>query len=221
MAMVLVRIERVAPTIVLWATGAFVVLTLLAMSVYPGGTAWDPTTHGHQFWANYLCDLERETGLDGRSNAFGAALGRAAMAVLALGAAALWVVLPSFLQRSRGLGRTARALGLLSAAGIIGVAAFPSDRFPDLHPLLMLGAGGPGILAAGLFAAGLLAQRALGLAALGGAATLVSMLDLALYVRQIVESSPAPVEVALLERVALLMAIAWQLVVGWTALRTR
>jgi hypothetical protein len=220
--MVLRPLQRVAPAVVVATTSAFVVLIALAMSVYPGGTAWDPTTRGHDFWANYLCDLEREVALDGQSNCLGAALSRAAMATLAVGSAAFWVLLPRFVPAQQWLARAARALGLVSAAGIVAVAAFPSDRFPGLHPVLMLAAGGPGITAAALAVAGLLAQGAFPvLAVLGGGAALVSGLDLALYVRQMCEVAPAPMAIALLERVALLIGIVWQMLVGCTALRTR
>ena len=193
------------------------------MCVYPGGTAWDPGTSGHAFWSNYLCDLQRHTALDGRANALGAALTQAALLVMSLGSLAFWHLdaraLPLFPARV-ALGRAARALGFASCAGIVAVALLPSDAFPAMHPVLMLAAGGPGIVAGALGVVGL-CGRGLGsaLALVGGCAVLASAGDLALYLRQFFVTSPAPVAIAVLERVALLLALGWRVQVAWCARR--
>jgi hypothetical protein len=196
------------------------VLILLAMSAYPGGTAWDPTTRGHDFWQNYLCDLERAVALDGHSNDLGAALARIAMASLGVASLAFWHLLPEFFPERTALGRGTRAFGLVSAIGILAVALLPGDRFPGLHPALMLAAGGPGILAAAVGVVGLATRAPFrGLAALGAGAMVASALDLALYVRQLFVSSPDPVLIAVLERVSLILALAWVGLVALSALR--
>ena len=211
----LARCDRVMPAAVLVDTTAFVALILLAMSVYPGGTAWDPTTHGHDFWLNYLCDLERSTALDGRANGEGAALAQAALLVLGVGCMAFWRTLPALYPARVHVGRATRWLGLMSACGLIAVAVLPPDRFPSLHPLLMIVAGGPGILAAALGVVGLATGRAWPILATVGAAVVVaSGVDLVLYLRQLCVAAPAPVAVAVLERVALLLALAWRALVA-------
>jgi len=59
------------------AAGAFVVLFVLAVLEYPGGTDWDPRARGHHFWLNYLCDLTRSVALDGEPNPVGSVLAQA------------------------------------------------------------------------------------------------------------------------------------------------
>ncbi len=214
------RWDRAAPAAVMADTAAFVTLIALAMCVYPGGTAWDPGTSGHDFWANYLCDLQRQTALDGRANALGAALTQVALLVMSLGSLAFWHLMPGLFPARAALGRAARALGFISCVGIVGVALLPSDAFPAMHPVLMLAAGGPGIAAGALGVVGL-CGCGLGpaLSLVGGCAVLASAGDLALYLRQLFVTSPAPLAIAVLERVALLLALGWRVQVAWCARR--
>lgn len=60
-------------------------------------------------------------------------------------------------------------------------------------------------------------RRRLGLAIVGAAAVLVSTADLTLYVRQLFVASPAPMAIAVLERLALILVLAWQAMVAWSA----
>jgi hypothetical protein len=209
------RCDRAAPYAVLVSTGAFIGLILLAMHAYPGGNAWNPATRGHDFWLNYLCDLERQTALDGQPNDVGAAFAQSAILVQGLASLAFWRLLPAFFPLRIVLGRATRALGFFSAAGVMGVALLPSDAFPHVHPILMVVAGGPGVAAAALGVVGLSTRAAWpGLATLGAAAVLVTGVDLALYLRQLFVDSPTPLIVAVLERVALLLTLAWSAVVA-------
>jgi hypothetical protein len=112
-----------------------------------------------------------------------------------------------------------RALGLVSSLGVVAVGLFPSDEFASLHPFLMLAGGGSGIGATALGIVGLGAgpRRRLGLAIHGAAAVLVSAADLTLYVRQLFVASPAPMAIAVLERLALILFLAWQATLAWSA----
>src|SRR5690242_6177137 len=56
----------------------FLALFVLAARAYPGGTDWDRAAVGHQFWANYLCDLTRGVALNGVANPLGSLLAQAA-----------------------------------------------------------------------------------------------------------------------------------------------
>jgi hypothetical protein len=209
------RFDRAAPAAVLAETAVFATLITLAMRAYPGGTAWNPAARGHDFWLNYLCDLERSTALDGHPNGAGAALARAAMLVLGAGSLLFWRFLPALFAARDVLGRRVRGLGSISAAGIVAVGLLPSDRFPGLHPILMLVAGSTGIAAAvagviGLFADG--TRPYLGI--LGACAVLVSAADLALYLGHMVAGAPDTPAVAVLERAALLIALGWRALVA-------
>lgn len=49
-------------------TGLFVVLTVIAMLLFPGGTVNDEPTSGYQFFRNFFSDLGRWRAVDGSSN---------------------------------------------------------------------------------------------------------------------------------------------------------
>jgi hypothetical protein len=196
------------------ALGGFVVLIGMAMIAYPGGTSWDTATRGHDFWLNYLCDLERQTALNGESNLVGARLAQVAMFLLGMAAAPFWWSMPRLFAGGRGLSIAVRSLGTASICGMVGVVFFPSDRFGGLHPFLMALAGAPGLTAAGCSIVGL-ARRERIAAMIGGAALLVAAADFAFYAVQLSGTGAGPMAVAVLERVALMLILAWMGVVAW------
>lgn len=197
----------------------FACLLGLSMEAYPGGTAWDATTRGHDFWRNYLCDLERQIALNGVPNASGARLAQAAMLSLASGAAPFWFTMARLLVHAP-LRVPVRMLGCVSSLAVMGVAILPSDRFPSLHPVLLALGGIAGLLAASCGVLGLM-RRERGAALVGGGTFIVSAVDLALYGWSLRTGGSAPVMVAVLERVALLLALAWMLLVAWRSIARR
>jgi hypothetical protein len=194
----------------------FVMLIASAMWAYPGGTVWDPAAQGHDFWLNYLCDLERTVALDGRPNLLASVLARLAMGVLGLGSVAFWWLLSRAFERRAWLTRAVRRLGAAAAAGVVCVALFPSDRFATLHPFLLLVAGAAGIAASGLALAGLLGSRhgpsRVWIA--GACVTASSTGDLAMYLAQLRGDSPGSPAIAVLERVTLVLVLLWMAMVG-------
>ncbi len=195
------------------SVAAFALLIGLAMRAYPGGTEWDPTARGHDFWLNYVCDLARGTALDGASNAAGSRLAQVALLVLGVGALLHWWSSPFLFRERSTLGAVVRTLGSFSVAGMFAVALLPADRFAAIHPFVMALSGGPGLAAAACAAVGLASKERLAFA-VGVAGMIVSSLDLALYAGQLAGHDPGPV-VAILERVALLVELAWMCVVAW------
>jgi len=200
-----------APAAVHAAIVAFGALIALAMRVYPGGTAWDPTARGHDFWLNYLCDLSRGSALDGEPNPVGSALARAAMVVLAVGFVPFFLSLPGLFPSRSCLGRAIRVLGCFGALGAVAVGLLPNDRFGDIHVYAVLSGGLPGLAAAALAVVGLVrAGPSIRLAAVVGCAMFaVSAVDLGTYLGHEVAGSPAPMMLAVLERCALLLLLVW------------
>jgi hypothetical protein len=196
---------------ILAAAIAFVVLAGCAMGAYPGGTAWDPSTRGNDFWLNYLCDLERAVAINGESNAIGSALARTAIVVLGVGLAFFWWHLPALMPARARLGRAIRFLGSSSLVGTFAVALFPGDRFAALHPVLMIAMGGPALCGACLAVIGLAfeAKTPRFAARIGVATVVVSSTDFALYVCQRSAEGPDPMALAILERGSLILAVAW------------
>lgn len=142
------------------AVVAFVPLIVVAMVLYPGGTAWDPSAPGHDVLHNTLCDLARSTAQSGSPNPIGSLLAKSAMTILALGLAAFWITMPLGFGDRRATAASVRAMGLSSAAAIPFVAFLSSDRFGDLHGVCVMVAAFPGILAAVVSAFALVAARA-------------------------------------------------------------
>ncbi len=124
------------------------------MVVYPGGTWFDKTTPGHHFWFNFLCDLLRQNGLDGRPNPLGSRLATVGMLSLVIAIAAYFWIAPDAMPRWPNVGRIVRITGMLGAAGLVSVALLPSDRFGKLHTVAIVLAAGPGIIAVSLALAG-------------------------------------------------------------------
>ncbi len=193
---------------------AFVVFVALAMQVYPGGTSWDRSSRGHDFWLNYLCDLARPTALNGVPNPVGSMLAQGAMIVLALGLLPWWWLLAGLAPSQRRSGMAVRALGAIAVAGIFAVVLLPGDRFGALHGFACVAAAVPG-LAAALIAVGALLRDAAAPrpAAWIGALTLAAgSLCFALYLPDVLRLSSAAMAVAVLERISLALLLVWMLV---------
>src|SRR6187549_2918286 len=122
--MLWLQIQRRA---VVMTIAAFVALAILAMRAYPGGTSWDASAPGHDFWLNYLCDLARPTALNGVPNPCGSTLAQAAMLSLAVGLVPWWSLVARLTPGHPRAGRAMRALGAVAAIGIAFVVALPGD----------------------------------------------------------------------------------------------
>ena len=106
---------HLARRVVVATIAAFVALVVLAMRAYPGGTSWNASAPGHDFWLNYLCDLARPTALNGVPNPFGSTLAQAAMLALAVGLLPWWSLLARFVPSHPRAGRAMRVLGTSAA----------------------------------------------------------------------------------------------------------
>ncbi len=189
----------------------FVVLVAASMAVYPGGHSWDRTAVGHDFWRNFLCDLERESALDGSPNVLGAALGRAAMLILALGLLPFFARVSALAAGAARLGVVVRALATITVLAVPGVAFLSGDRFGKLHAVAVVVAGIPGLAAcAGAVAALLVDREAPRIVAWAGALALgIGAVDFSLYVRSFTDPQGGTVAVAVLERLATLALLLW------------
>jgi hypothetical protein len=197
---------------------AFAVLEAAAMALYPGGTWWDRSARGVSFWRNFLCDLEWTVALNGEPNVTGARLAEAAMLAMVVGLAAFWWIVPGMFPRHRRTGAAVRALGLASIAGSVAVVLMPSDRFGAVHGVAVLVAGAPGVAAAIVAVVGMLrgdrGQRAPQAGALGAVVLVVAVVDFALFAHGMVRGGPGSPVVPAVQKVALVLLLAWMLVVA-------
>jgi hypothetical protein len=198
----------------------FVALEAAATALYPGGTWWDPTTHGARFWQNFLCDLEWNPALDGQPNPVGSRLAQAAMLVLVAGFVPFWWIVPRLFPARRALGGAVRWLGLVSVAGMVAVALMPSDRFGSVHGVAVVVAGVPGLSAALLATAGMLRDESRSSRLCGGVgATMLAfaLTDFALYVETMLRGGPGPIVLPIAQKIAVLLLLAWMTLVASSA----
>ena len=118
----------------------FVVLTVVAMFFYPGGTFADPATKGYSFFHNFFSDLGRTQTHSGASNTIAAILFLVALAVAGLGLGLFFLAMPRFFRQAplpRLLSRLGSAVGLISGLSFIGIAFTPVNLNGDLHRLFV------------------------------------------------------------------------------------
>lgn len=205
------QLERRA---VLAAIATFLGLVFFAMRAYPGGTSWNATAPGHDFWLNYLCDLARPTALNGAPNPTGSALAQAAMVALAIGLVPWWSLVARLAPSQPRAGRVMRVLGAVAAVGIAFVAALPGDRFGRVHGFACVAAGVPGLAAGVLAVVTLFRDRHAPRAArwVGAATLLAAASCFTLYLPDVLSLGSALMIVAVLERISVGLLLLWMLV---------
>ncbi len=207
----------------------FVVLVLFcfaigsAIGAYPGGTHFDHSREGYDFFHNFWCDTLRNPALNGEPNARGARMTAMAMWILSAGLLPFWGVAAELaVPRSlapRSLARESiRWLGMIAMVGMMGVTLLPSDRYQFLHGLSVTSAGPCGWLAVTLAVVkGWSSPRVpRAVAWLGALALLAALLNIAEYAREFwlgAASSPA---LPGIQKLATAAFLAW--VLGMAAL---
>jgi hypothetical protein len=204
-------LERLAAAVIVVAVAGFVALAVPAMRAYPGGTVWDPTTRGNDFWLNYLSDLQRTVAINGQPNPTGARYAQGAMLLLAVGLGPVWWLLARLFPERVGLGHAVRACGVVTMLAAVAAGFLPSDRYADGHTLAILGGGAAGVVAAGLATVGLAGRGPTErfATALGATTVAISVADFLLYVSRLTGAVVEIPPIAVLERISLLLMLAW------------
>src|SRR3954467_11398630 len=116
-----------------WAACAALVLIVIAIALYPGGTHRDSRTSGYSFSQNFLSDLGMTVTPGGHPNSVGARVFTASFALLALSIAGCALGFVRFHPPApRALFLAAAAvIGVRAAsAGLLGTAVAPADVSP-------------------------------------------------------------------------------------------
>lgn len=116
--------------------GLFVILTLIAMLVYPGGSYSDPAQPGYSFSRNFFSDLGMRTAHNGQPNPAAGALFFSALALTGLVLALFFIQFRSFFldtRRDQLLSLLGALLGIGAGVCFIGVAFTPADVSMDAH----------------------------------------------------------------------------------------
>ncbi len=125
------------------ASGLFVILTALAMLIYPGGTVADPATRGYSFFTNFFSDLGLTVAHNGQPNPIAGLLFPIALTLAGLALALFFVAFIRFFTQSRLsliLGVIGTLLGVVAGGCFIGVAFTPADIFREAHGQFVLNA---------------------------------------------------------------------------------
>lgn len=140
----------------------FVILTVVAMWFYPGGTITDPTTQGYSFFTNFFSELGLTRTHSGGPNTISFILFFVALTVAGAGLALFFVAFRSFFVQSTA-GKVLSAVGSLFgiASGIcfIGVAWTPANLQPALHGQFVMWAFEAFPVAAILYAVAILLHK--------------------------------------------------------------
>lgn len=148
--------------LVMVAVGQFVVLTTVAMLVYPGGTGADKTTAGYSFFTNFFSDLGLTRAHNGASNGLAMPLFVAALGLAGLGLMLFFAAFTQFFRHgiaSRVLSAAGTVFGLGAGACFIGVALTPADVFRQAHGQFVLFAFGLFFLAATTYCGAMAVDR--------------------------------------------------------------
>jgi hypothetical protein len=124
------------------ATGAisFVVLTIIAMFLFPGGTAIDPHSRGYSFFLNPFSDLG-QTHAGGVSNLPSMVLFILAMMIGAMTLSTFFVAVSCCVNgctSSRHLSRAGAIAGIVSGICFAGVGCTPWDLYLHVHMVFVI-----------------------------------------------------------------------------------
>ena len=136
---------RARAALLLYAAIQFVVLTTIAMWLYPGGSWARPWAAGYDFSRNFFSDLGATRAWSGAPNhaamvLFSISLGT--LGVAFVGFAGAWGEFAFSRRRARAFGLVAQGCGTLSGLAFLAVAATPVNLALDLHNGLVLSAFG-------------------------------------------------------------------------------
>jgi hypothetical protein len=119
----------------------FVILTVVAMWFYPGGTISDPTTRSYSFFTNFFSELGLTRTHNGGPNTISFILFFVALTLAGAGLALFFVAFRSFFAQSgvtRVLSAIGSLFGVVSGICFIGVAWAPANPLPVLHGQFVL-----------------------------------------------------------------------------------
>lgn len=121
----------------------FIILTLVGMLFYAGGTHSDPTVSGYSFFRNFFSSLGLLTAPNGQPNTVSAILFFIALSLAGLGLVVYFVFVLQFTQgrlATRVLSAAGSLFGVFAGVCFIGVAFTPADLLPEAHGWFVINA---------------------------------------------------------------------------------
>ncbi|MBK9051772.1 MAG: hypothetical protein IPL78_12910 [Chloroflexi bacterium] len=150
--------SRLFPLIMV-GCGQFVVLTLVAMLFYAGGTDADPAAARYQFFTNFFSDLGMTVAHNGQPNTISFLLFSLALSLAGLSLIVFFLLMPRFFQSDRlglALSRLGAFFGIIAGVCFVGVAFTPANLLLAAHVNFVFGAFGTYFVAILFFLAAML-----------------------------------------------------------------
>ena len=132
----------------------FVVVSFVAMLVYPGGTTTDATTSGYTFVNNFFSDLGLTVAHNGNANTISAILFFSTLTLAGIGLIVYFLFVPKFFkgtQVQRWMSLVGSFLGVLSGLSYIGIAFTPANLALEPHIFFVQAAFGTFLIAVLLY----------------------------------------------------------------------
>jgi hypothetical protein len=124
--------------LLLYAAAQFVVLTIVAMLVYPGGAKYDLGSDHYLFFQNFFSDLGATHTYSGKSNIASHVLFAIALGFVGLPLAWFSPAWKAVARRSgERTGLVAQAVAVVAGLGFVGIAATPWNHVLDAHNLFV------------------------------------------------------------------------------------
>jgi hypothetical protein len=136
---------RARATFLLYAAVQFVVLSVIAMRLYAGGTMLDWHAKGYTFFGNFLSDLGSTRAHSGAPNMPSAVVFAIALTTVGLafiGFASTWHAFAFGKSRWRAIGIASQWFGTASGTAFIAVALTPVNKNLDAHNTFVIVAFG-------------------------------------------------------------------------------
>jgi len=114
----------------------FVILTLIGMFTYAGGTVDDHAATGYSFTHNFLSNLGMVTALSGKPNWVSAILFFLSLSAAGSCLAIFFIIFPRFFNNThlqKVLSLTGSILGVLAGISFVGIAFAPADLARPAH----------------------------------------------------------------------------------------
>jgi len=135
--------------------GLFVLLTVIAMFTYPGGTFTDRTTVGYDFFHNFFSDLGRVTAPNEEPNTASMILFILALTIVGIGMILFFIAFRNFFTSDRTgkwISLIGSIVGVATGLCFVVIAFAPYDLFFDIHYQSVFWAFRTFLVAVGIYA---------------------------------------------------------------------
>jgi len=122
--------------LVMWGCGLFIILTVIAMTVYPGGSRIDPNATGYTFFHNFFSELGYTVSRNGAANPIAATLFFTALTLAGLGLVLFFLVSLQFFWGKwylKVLSTLGTICGVVSGFAYVGIAFTPGNLLGGPH----------------------------------------------------------------------------------------